>query len=443
MLSVSALAQTNGVFADFSTSAGMFSVELDYVRAPRTVAHFIRMAEGRQSWMDPLNGVVRTNPWYAGSGFYQVVSEADTTNLLALQGGLHAVGGSWSGGPGYAILDEPLNGLSHSNGVIAMVTDGPHTGAAEFMLLLTNGASYWDGRQTVFGRVSDGTNVVRAIAEGEQTGGTLTTPSLISNVSIRRVGAAAEAFSTVRADLPVVQADGCRVEMLGGGTAQYVCVKGPQSETIMAHQTNVLTSQWTLYSIGYNGTTQAVDTTVSFSTMLEGWARHFFHGVRVDYPVFSAIPLEQMSGVTFAAQWSDGTVYQYWLNLTARTGSWQNVSTTGAYVRISDCLYRTKGANSSQFNFMDQHGNIFDYSLGFEAKGATTGRYYLSLTSAWTGESLGTEWGDCQYAAWSSGAQSKPMVLKMPSRKWPAKRVVPPSERGICLMELESEQTAP
>ncbi len=446
---VSARAQTNGIFADFSTSAGAFTVELDYVRAPRTVAHFIRMAEGAQSWMDPVDGIARTTPWYAGSGFYKVqyeVPAAGTTNLLALQGGLRAVAGSWSGGPGYSILDEPLNGLSHSNGVVAMVTDGPHTGAAEFMLLLTNGASYWDGRQTVFGRVSAGTNVVRAIAGGGQTGGRLTTPASISSVAIRRVGAAAEAFSTARADLPDVQADGCRVDILGGGTARYVCVKGPQSETIMAHQTNLLDSQWALYSFGFNGTTQAVDTTAPFSTALEGWSRHFFHGARVDYPVFSAIPLEEMAGLTFAVQWSDGTVYQYWLNPTAKTGLWQNVTTTGAYVRIGpDPLmeYETRGAHSTHLNFMDEFGNIFDYTLGFEIQGATTGRYYLSLTDAWTEDPPGIEWGACQYAAWIPGAKSKQTAPKMPRLARPERREGPVSERGIRLLEAGAGRIAP
>ena len=55
-------AQTNGLFADFSTSAGTFTVELDFVRAPRTVANFVRLAEGTQSWMDPATGVARTEP---------------------------------------------------------------------------------------------------------------------------------------------------------------------------------------------------------------------------------------------------------------------------------------------------------------------------------------------------------------------------------------------
>ncbi len=435
---LSTSARADGLYVDFSTSAGAFTVELNYVRAPRTVAHFIRMAEGWQSWMDPVDGVARTNPWYAGSGLYKVqysVPSAGVTNRLALQGGLRAVDGAWSGGPGYAILDEATNGLSHSNGVIAMVTDGPHTGAAEFMILLTNGASYWDGRQTVFGRVSAGTGVVQAIAGGGQTGGQLVAPAVISAVTIRRVGTTAESFVTDRNDLPDVQADGCRVDILGGGTARYVCVQGPQSETIMAHQTNLPALQWALYSLGFNGTTQAVEIALPFSTMAEGWSRHFFHGTRVDYPVFSAIPLQAMSGITFAAQESDGTVYQYWLNLVAKTGFWQNVTTTGAVVKINDCLYRTSGAHSTQFNFMDQDGNIFDYTLGFDVKGATMGRYYMVLTSAWTGDLLGTEWGDCQYAAWNPGAKTKRTTETQPSRTWPERREEAVAGRGIRRLE--------
>ena len=429
-----AAAQTNGIFADFSTAAGTFTVELDYVRAPRTVAHFIRLAEGAQTWRDPVNGTARTGSWYAASAFHRIqysLPAAGTTNRLALQGGLRAVDEAWSGKPGYAILDEPLNGLSHSNGTVALVTDGPHAGAAEFMILLTNGASFWDGLQTVFGRVSAGIATVQAIAGSGQTDGILHVPAAISNVVIRRVGAAAEAFPAVRSDLPAVQADECRVEMLTGGQARYVYAKGPQSETFMGHSQDLLDPQWTLYSFGFNGTTQAVDAAATFSTTPAGWARHYFHGVRVSYPVFSAIPLDQMAGVTFAAQWSDGTVYQYWLNPAAKTGMWQNVTTTGAYVRIGpDPLMTcaTRGANTTVLNFMDQYGNIFDYKLGFDANGATTGRFYLEIS----GLAEGREWGTCQYAPWNPGAKSKAGAVASDGvRPDPCTETGPVTPRGI------------
>ncbi len=434
-----AQAQTDGIFADFTTTAGAFTVELDYMRAPRTVAHFIGLAEGGQSWMDPVDGVARSNAWLSGSAFYQVqydVPTAGVTNLLALQGGLRPVADAWTGDPGYGILDETSNGLSHSNGVLSMVADGPNTGAAEFMILLTNGAGYWDGRQTVFGRVSAGLDVVQTIAGGGQTYGQLHAPATISNVTIRREGTEAEGFAYAGSDLPMVRADGCRVEMLGGDAAQYVFVKAPQSETIMAHVESMLDGQWALYSLGFNRTTQSVADAVSFSTTLEGWGRHFFHGTRVDYPVFSAIPLDEMTGITFAAQWSDGAVYQYWLNLSARTGFYQNVTTPGAVVKINDCQFRTRRGNCSQLNFMDQNGNVFDYTLGFAASGVTTGRYYLALSSAFTGASLGEDWGDCEYAAWNSGGTSSRHAAtkgELEARAWVRKENGPVQRRGVRL----------
>ena len=200
----------------------------------------------------------------------------------------------------------------------------------------------------------------------------------------------------------------------------------------MAHHTNLLDAQWALYSLGFNGTTQAVESALPFSTTPEGWSRHFFHGTRVDYPVFSAIPLEEMAGITFAAQEHDGTVYQYWLNLVAKTGFWQNVTTPGAIVKINDASmsYETRRGNCTHLNFMDVNGNVFDYVLGFDAEGATTGRYYLSLTSG-TGELLGTEWGACEYAAWNPGAKSKRAALKLPRRTGPERRESAVSVKGI------------
>src|ERR1035441_9392738 len=39
-----AVGQTNGIFADFATSMGSFTCQLDYTNAPRTVANFIGLA---------------------------------------------------------------------------------------------------------------------------------------------------------------------------------------------------------------------------------------------------------------------------------------------------------------------------------------------------------------------------------------------------------------
>lgn len=53
-----ARAQTEGIFADFVTSRGEFTVWLDHERAPRPVASFVGLATGETGWVDE-----RTNVW--------------------------------------------------------------------------------------------------------------------------------------------------------------------------------------------------------------------------------------------------------------------------------------------------------------------------------------------------------------------------------------------
>ena len=54
-------AQTTGIFADVATSLGTFTVQLDYVRAPRATANFIGLATGARAWCDPESSGIRSN----------------------------------------------------------------------------------------------------------------------------------------------------------------------------------------------------------------------------------------------------------------------------------------------------------------------------------------------------------------------------------------------
>ena len=85
-------AQTNGLFADVATSLGTFSVELDYVRAPRATANFIGLATGARAWRDPESSGIRSNGFYAGTAVhlirYDDATVPGTTNVLGFQAGL-------------------------------------------------------------------------------------------------------------------------------------------------------------------------------------------------------------------------------------------------------------------------------------------------------------------------------------------------------------------
>ena len=89
-LGSAALAQTNGIFADFTTSMGNFTVWLDHERAPRAVAGFVGLATGETGWLDP-DGNVWQKPFYDGSIFHRIVKDA--SNPVAIQGGGIACGG--------------------------------------------------------------------------------------------------------------------------------------------------------------------------------------------------------------------------------------------------------------------------------------------------------------------------------------------------------------
>lgn len=51
-LASGARAQSEGIFADFVTSHGNFTVWLDMDRAPRAVASFVGLATGEGGWVD-------------------------------------------------------------------------------------------------------------------------------------------------------------------------------------------------------------------------------------------------------------------------------------------------------------------------------------------------------------------------------------------------------
>ncbi len=81
-----------------------------------------------------------------------------------LQGGDPA--GTGMGGPGYQFEDEvPPGGPSFDKpGLLAMANAGPGTNGSQFFV--TVAATPWlDGRHTIFGEVTEGYEVVEAIAD--------------------------------------------------------------------------------------------------------------------------------------------------------------------------------------------------------------------------------------------------------------------------------------
>ena len=126
--------------AHFTTTMGEFKVELCEDKAPLTTGNFIKLAEDK---------------YYDGIIFHRVIEG------FMIQGGCPE--GSGRGGPGYHIDDEFGEGLKHdSEGVLSMANAGPNTGGSQFFITL-GPTPHLDGKHAIFGKVTEGMDVVRQI----------------------------------------------------------------------------------------------------------------------------------------------------------------------------------------------------------------------------------------------------------------------------------------
>jgi peptidyl-prolyl cis-trans isomerase A (cyclophilin A) len=87
------------LYATIKTNHGDIRLELFPDYAPKTVANFTELAEGKREWTHPETDVKSTTPLYDGTIFHRVIQG------FMIQGGDPL--GQGFGGPGYTFDDEP------------------------------------------------------------------------------------------------------------------------------------------------------------------------------------------------------------------------------------------------------------------------------------------------------------------------------------------------
>ena len=126
------------------TERGNITIEMFEDEAPNTVANMISLIE---------------KGYYDGLNFHRVIPD------FMIQGGCpHGTG---TGGPGYDFDDECTPDRRHdSAGVLSMANAGPGTNGSQFFI--THGPTpHLDGKHTVFGKVTEGQEVVEEIKQGD------------------------------------------------------------------------------------------------------------------------------------------------------------------------------------------------------------------------------------------------------------------------------------
>jgi cyclophilin family peptidyl-prolyl cis-trans isomerase len=126
--------------ATLHTNQGDIAVELFDDDAPKTVDNFVSLAR---------------KGYYDGVIFHRVIPD------FMIQGGDPT--GTGSGGPGYTFEDE-FNDHPVVRGALAMANAGPNTNGSQFFIVTAEATPWLDGKHTVFGRVTDGMDVVDAIS---------------------------------------------------------------------------------------------------------------------------------------------------------------------------------------------------------------------------------------------------------------------------------------
>ena len=128
--------------ATFKTNHGEITVDLFEKYAPKTVNNFV---------------------FLAGKDFYDGVIFHRIIDNFMIQGGDPT--GTGRGGPGYQFEDETANNPNkHEKYTLSMANAGPNTNGSQFFITDT-ATPHLDGKHTVFGKVTDGQDVVEEISQ--------------------------------------------------------------------------------------------------------------------------------------------------------------------------------------------------------------------------------------------------------------------------------------
>ena len=134
--------------AEIHTDKGVMKVMLFEEDAPGTVANFVKLAK---------------SGFYDGLLFHRVIP-----NFMVQTGDPTGTG---AGGPGYTIPCETSGGNQfHDRGVLSMAKrQQPNTGGSQFFICHNRvNTKHLDGVHTVFGKVTEGLDVVDQIKQGDR-----------------------------------------------------------------------------------------------------------------------------------------------------------------------------------------------------------------------------------------------------------------------------------
>jgi len=158
--------------ATVETTLGTFTITLRGDVAPIATANFVALARCG---------------FYDGLTFHRVMAgvlvQAGDPNTRLEQGDFEGVG---TGGPGYGFAAEvPPDGLNYDPYSVAAAHDDQNLNGSQFLVCLSDLNGILDRTYTIFGLVTDGTEVIDAIGAAEVTSDVVQVP--VDPILINRI----------------------------------------------------------------------------------------------------------------------------------------------------------------------------------------------------------------------------------------------------------------
>ena len=133
--------------ATMVTNKGTMTIELDPLTAPKTVNNFVVLARYH---------------YYDGVTFHRIIPG------FVIQGGDPQ--GTGMGGPGYRFADELPQAAEYKVGSLAMANSGANTNGSQFFIITGDAGVSLQPQYSLFGQVTQGLEVVKAIEDTGITG---------------------------------------------------------------------------------------------------------------------------------------------------------------------------------------------------------------------------------------------------------------------------------
>jgi peptidyl-prolyl cis-trans isomerase A (cyclophilin A) len=177
-LAAPAGAQQGRIPIVIETDAGKITAYLDSAHAPNTVINFLKYVDAKQ---------------YDGGRFHRTVRMDNQPNnavkIEVIQGGV-APAKAKDGWPPIELERTSVTGLHHGNGALSMARGGPNTATSDFFVTVNGqpeldfgGKRNADGQGfAVFGKVTNGMDIVRKIQASPANGQSLTPPVTIIRI---------------------------------------------------------------------------------------------------------------------------------------------------------------------------------------------------------------------------------------------------------------------